>query len=183
MPRLNQYPPVQLSPEQFELEVKAILDGLGLGLSEYQSLHREVIGGPDGDYEIDVTVRFSALGANFLVLVECKHHKNPVKREVIQSLYAKLLSVGAQKGVVFSTSGFQSGALEFAKAHGIATVQVTEGRTSWFTKSIDGPSEPPPWANIEPIIGWLIDGTSHSIVSPQHLEYLRSVLTNDPAVL
>ncbi|HEY6095791.1 MAG TPA: restriction endonuclease [Gallionellaceae bacterium] len=183
MPRLDHYPPVQISPEQFELEVKAVLDGLGLGLAEYQSQHREVVGGPDGDYEIDVTVRFSALGANFLVLVECKRHKNPVKREVIQSLYAKLLSLGAQKGVVFSTSGFQSGALEFAEAHGIATVQLTEGRTSWFTKSLDGPTEPPPWANIDPIIGWLIHGTSHSIVSRQHPEYLRSALTNEAAVL
>jgi len=150
MPRLGQYPPIQLTPEQFELEVKAMLDVLGLNLHGYDSQHREVVEGHDGDYEIDVTVRFGALDAEFLVLVECKHYKNPVKREVIQSLHSKLLSVGAQKGMVFSSSGFQSGALEFAKAHGIATVQLAEGRTSYFTKSLGGPSEPPPWANIEP---------------------------------
>ncbi|MGH7147819.1 MAG: restriction endonuclease [Nitrospiraceae bacterium] len=182
MPRLDQYPPIQLTPEQFELEVKAILDGLGLDLHGYESQHREVVEGHDGEYEIDVTVRFGALGADFLVLVECKHYKNSVKREIVQSLHSKLLSVGAQKGMVFSTSGFQSGALEFAKAHGIATIQVAEGRTSYFTKSLSGPSEPPPWANIEPVIGWLIDGNSHAVVSRQHPEYLSRALTNEPTV-
>ncbi len=182
MPRLDQYPPIQLTPEQFEFEVKAILDGLGLGLHGYESQHREAVEGHDGEYEIDVTVRFGALGADFLVLVECKHYKNSVKREIIQSLHSKLLSVGAQKGMVFSTSGFQSGALEFAKAHGIATIQIAEGRTSYFTRSFDGPSEPPPWANIEPVIGWLIDGGSHAMVSRQHPEYLSRALTNGPAV-
>ena len=182
MPSLNQYPPIQLTPEQFELEVKAILDGLGLDLHGYESQHREVVEGLDGDYEIDVTVRFGALGADFLVLAECKHYKNSVKREIIQSLHSKLLSVGAQKGMVFSTSGFQSGALDFAKAHGIATIQVAEGKTSYFTKSLEGPSEPPPWANIEPVIGWLIDGNSHAVVSRMHPEYLSRALTNEPTV-
>ncbi len=159
-----------------------MLDVLGLNLHGYDSQHREVVEGHDGDYEIDVTVRFGALDAEFLVLVECKHYKNPVKREVIQSLHSKLLSVGAQKGMVFSSSGFQSGALEFAKAHGIATVQLAEGRTSYFTKSLGGPSEPPPWANIEPVIGWLIDGNRHSVASRQHPEYLRHALIDEPAV-
>lgn len=181
MPRLNQYPPLYLKPEQFELEVKAILDGLGVGLDDYRSEHREVICGLDGDYEIDVAVRFSALGASFLVLVECKHYKNAVKRETIQSLHSKLLSLGAQKAIIFSTSGFQSGALEFAKVHGISTIQLVEGRTNYFTRSLDGPSEPPPWANIEPIIGWLIYDNCHSIVSRKHSEYLLRALTNEAA--
>jgi restriction system protein len=177
---LDRYPPIHLTPEQFELEVKAILDGLGLNLHGYQSQHREVVEGHDGEYEIDVTVRFGALGAEFLVFVECKHYKNSVKREIVQSLHSKLQSIGAQKGMIFSTSGFQSGALEFAKAHGIATIQVVEGRTSYFTKSFGGPSEPPLWADIEPVIGWLIDGNNHSLVSRQHPEYLHRAITNVP---
>lgn len=182
MPRLDQHSPIQLTPVQFELEVKAVLDGLGLGLDGYQSQHREVVGGHDGDYEIDVTVRFTALGANFLVLVECKHYKNPVKRETIQSLHGKVQSLGAQKAVLFSTSGFQSGALEFAKAHGIAAVQLVDGRTNYFTRSVNGPAEPPPWLEIEPIIGWLIDENRHSLVSRRNPEHLRNALADEPHV-
>ena len=36
--------------------------------------------------KVDVTVRFSALGMEFLVLIECNHHKNRIKREVLQVL-------------------------------------------------------------------------------------------------
>ncbi|MHB8880429.1 MAG: restriction endonuclease [Thermodesulfovibrionales bacterium] len=173
----DRYPPPTLTPEQFELEVKTILDEQGLGLENYRSEHRKVLEGSDGDYEIDVSVRFGALGADFLVLVECKYYKNPVKREIIQSLHSKMQSIGAHKGMVFSTSGFQSGALKFAKAHGIATIHVVDGRSNYSTRSFGPPAEPPPWANIEPIIGWLINGNHRSLVSRQHPEYLRKFLT------
>jgi restriction system protein len=94
-------------------------------------------------------------------------------------LHSKLQSAGAQKGIVFSSSGFQSGAIKFADAHGIATIQLTEGKSNYFTKSADGNMEPPPWVKIEPIIGWLIQGNHYSIVSRNHPEYLREFLANE----
>lgn len=66
----------------------------------------------DGTYVIDVTVRFRLLGADFLMLFECKRHTSPVKREDVQVLKDKLRSTGAHKGVVVAASGFQRGALE-----------------------------------------------------------------------
>jgi restriction system protein len=38
---------------------------------------------------------------------------------------------------VFATSPFQSGALEFAKVHGIALVSVTEGRFTYETRAME----------------------------------------------
>jgi hypothetical protein len=73
----------------------------------------------------------------FLVLVEAKCHRNPIKRELVQVLHQKLQSVSAQKAVLVSTAPFQSGALEFALAHGIALVTVTEGRFTYGTRSVD----------------------------------------------
>jgi len=69
-------------------------------------------------------------------LCECKKHANPIKRETVQILHSRMLSVGAQKGIMVSTSSFQSGALEFANAHGIALVQVESGNFSYITNSI-----------------------------------------------
>ena len=60
---------ITLTPRQYELAVKDILDGSGLGLEQYTSGHLDAIEAPDGTYIFDVTVRFSALGADFLVLV------------------------------------------------------------------------------------------------------------------
>jgi restriction system protein len=72
MSNTERYPAIQLTPKEFELEVKSILDRLGLDLNNFSSKHREVVAALDGEYEIDVTVRFSVLEVEFLVLVECK---------------------------------------------------------------------------------------------------------------
>ncbi len=107
---MTEYPSPVLSPEEFELLAKQLLDADSSSLQDYRSSHKETIVGFDGEYEFDVTVRFSAMGANYLTLVECKHYKHRVKREVVQTLLAKIQSTGAHKGIVFSTADFQSGA-------------------------------------------------------------------------
>jgi len=179
MPR--EIPPVELSPEQFEMEVKRILDTAGARLDSFRATHRQVLSGAEGDYEIDVAVRFEAMGAEFLVLVECKHQKSPVKRQVIQVLADRIRSVGAHKGIVFATAPFQSGALEYAKTHGIALVRIADGKSAWVTKALGVTSEPPPWANIPPYVGWLVQLTAqgleqHSLIDVRHPEALVSFI-------
>ncbi len=176
--------PIELTPERFELEVKGIFEMLGADMASFSASHREKIAGVDGVYEIDVSVRFEALGANFLVLVECKHQRSPVKRDVVQILYDRLRSIGAHKGMIFASTTFQRGALEYAKQHGIALIRLADGETCWETRAI-GPSPPPPsWANIPPYVGWWTrlteDGNQeHTLVSVRDtteslLEFLRS---------
>ena len=118
--------PFYLSPKEFEAEVENLLIQAGLGLPGFKVQRLEKIQAPDGVYEIDVTARFEVLGASFLVLIECKNHKNPIKREVAQVLYDRLRAVGAHKGMIFSTAKFQKGAIEFAQAHKIALIQIIE---------------------------------------------------------
>lgn len=138
--------PAELTPEQFEREVEKQITEMGISLSEFEVRRLEKISATDGVYEIDVTARFEALGANYLVLIECKHHKNPIKRDVVQVLNDRLRAVGAQKGMIFSTTQYQRGALEYAKAHGIALARVVDGSVLYETKSYDQRrAEPPPW--------------------------------------
>src|SRR5688572_17040824 len=123
--------PACFTPKAFERIVGDYLRYMG-GLSRGESPQLvvkewEVLGSQDGDFEIDVTVRFRTVALNFLMLVECKHHRAPLKREHVQALHTKLLSVGAHKAVVFCTSGFQSGAIAFASRHGIALVHCRPG--------------------------------------------------------
>lgn len=118
--------PFHLSPEEFEAEVETLLLRAGFGLPEFKVQRLEKIQASDGVYEIDVTARFEVLGVSFLVLIECKNHKNPIKREVVQVLYDRLRAVGAHKGMIFSTAKFQKGAIEFARAHNIALLQIVK---------------------------------------------------------
>jgi restriction system protein len=145
---------ISLSPQEFEKEIERLLQQLGVGLSAFETRRLEIIDGSDGSYEIDVTARFEALGANFLVLIECKHHKNPIKREVVQILFDRIRAVGGQKGMIFSTSRFQRGAIEFAKAHGIALVHLTDGQAAFATRSAEEPTLRP--SRAPKYAGWIV---------------------------
>jgi restriction system protein len=118
------------------------LSDLGRPLESFTVRHQQPVVSPDGTYDIDAVAVFEALGAKFLVLVECKHHKNPIKRELVQVLADKVSSTRAQKGMLFSTAPFQRGALEFAAARGIALVHFTEGGPIFETKSLGGSRGP-----------------------------------------
>lgn len=174
-----EYPPPELTPRQYELEVKALLDALSMRLTDYQSEHREKVAGVDGEYEIDITVRFTALNADYLTLIECKHYKRAVEREKVQALHSKMQSVGAHKAMVFSTSGFQSGAIEFAKIHGIALVELADGRSIYITKGAERKA-PVPWSevpeSIPRIVGVLYKGNSRAVVTRDRPDSLQSFL-------
>ena len=163
--------------------MKAILDAAGSSLPSYESTHLRAMQGADGEYIIDVVATFSALGASFVVLVECKHEKRRVERQDVQVLESKLESIGAHKGMLFSIAGFQSGALEYADAHGIALVQLVEGASTWHARAKGPPSPPPPWAKIPKYVGWWHHENYRSVLSSDRSEYTRKALglPNDEA--
>ncbi len=143
--------------KQFEGLVTELLRDLGRGLADFKLETQELIVGSDGRYRIDITARFSALGLEFLVLVECKDHARPVEREDVQVLADKKRSAGAQKGVLYSTNGFQRGAIEYARQHRIALVRVLEGALIYETRAADMPRmSPPEWANIPAFVAQYI---------------------------
>jgi len=152
---------------------------------------RDRIKGEDGTYEFDATVRYEWGGMEFLIVVEAKRHAAPIKREVVQILRQKISSVGAHKGVLLSTSPFQSGALEFAKTHGIALVHVTEGRFTYMTKAADPPPVPtreeaaqrfglPTFVGHAYGPGEDQKSTRITLISPEHPEYVVECLLPHP---
>lgn len=124
-----------ISPEDFERFVQQEIRRTRAILSDFRVERREHLSAADGTYEIDVSARFRALDVDFLVLVECKHHRSPIKREVVQILNDRIRSLGAQKGMLFSTSRFQTGAAEYARTHGIALIHVMDGQFMYQVRS------------------------------------------------
>ncbi|WP_308366440.1 MULTISPECIES: restriction endonuclease [unclassified Microbulbifer] len=154
----REFQDVDISPEQFELQVREWLQNAGNNLAGFSVTHLERLKGDSGEYEIDVHVEFSVFEQAIVkVLIECKKYKSPVKRDVIMVLESKIRDSNAHKGMVFSTSGFQSGAIEYASRRGIATIGVQHGHTNYFTKSLGAlPASPPPWVETSDYIGWFI---------------------------
>lgn len=94
------------------------------GWLDFKITHNVKLKAHDGTYQIDVYATFRFMELDFKVLCECKQFKSPVKRDVVALLDGKIRSLGAQKGIICSTSGFQKGAIKYAKEHGIALFQV-----------------------------------------------------------
>jgi restriction system protein len=146
-----------ISPSEFERRVEKWLRSTPQKLVGFRTAHLETQIGVGGEHAIDAVAEFEVLGgARITVLVECKHQKAPVKREVIMVLQAKLQDTGAHKGIVFSTAGFQRGALQYARTHGIAAVRVADGSVVYEAKSKDGVAHIPPWVPICDYVGYMI---------------------------
>jgi len=125
-----------ITPAEFEEFVAGeLLGSAGSEVDDLAVTLHEKITGADGVYDFDATVRYRFAGMAFLVVVEAKLHRNPIKRELVQVLHQKIHSVGAHKGVMVATSPYQTGAVEFAKAHGIALVTVMESRLVFATRN------------------------------------------------
>ncbi len=183
------YPPADISPSEFEDWAASVFESAQSSLDDLTVTVHDRVTGTDGEFDFDATVRFRWAGVDFVVIVEAKRHKNPIKRELVQVLHSKMQSVGAHKGVMFSTSGFQRGAVDFAKTHGIALVSVTEGRFMYETKSAERRpaltrEEAKEMWNLPTFAGHCYqpgdtpDATRLTLIDTRHPEYVRDLLVS-----
>ena len=141
----NPADPLKITPEEYEREVLDWLSKTGArnGIPVEFS-HQRVVRGHGGAYTIDVTGEFSILGGALVkILVECKRHQRPVERSDMLTFAAKVRDTASHKGMMFSTAGFQRGALEFAKSKGIASITFVNGHANYQTRSLEPTHTPP----------------------------------------
>lgn len=107
------------------------------GLNSFTISHNQRVETFDSTYQIDVMAEYTALGCKNKVIVECKKYSRNVERSVVTDLYAKTQSIGAQKAILISTSGFQKGAVKYAEAHGIALWQICHAQIKHIVNSVN----------------------------------------------
>lgn len=134
--QVDNWPDFEVTPAQYEAVVADLMRSADVDVAEHEVALLHKVEGVDGEFVIDVTVRFRLFGFDYLTLFECKRHAGRVKREHVQVLRDKLSSTGAQKGVMVAASGFQRGALEYARVHGIGCVRLVDG--AWTYEVRDG---------------------------------------------
>lgn len=160
--------PQSITPKQFEEVVRAWFEHFPDKLQSFEAEHLETHIGVDGDYEIDITVRFTAFGgAEFLVLCECKKFSNPIERGLLQILNDKKRSISAHKAMMVATAAFQSGAIEYAERNRIGLVEIRRGNFAYITNS-SSPSFSIP-ENADPFCGMMSLVTKDGIPFPMRL--------------
>ncbi|WP_027398702.1 restriction endonuclease [Anaerovorax odorimutans] len=117
---------LDMSPTDFEKYSLQVLNQQVKDLNNYKIQHNKIIEVDDGNYQIDGYIEFCLMGVTYKTIIECKHYKSSISREKVQVLYDKIRACGANKGILISSSNFQSGAIKYASKHGIALIQLTD---------------------------------------------------------
>ncbi len=173
--------PIEVTPDEYEKQVVSWLMAADGQLTDFSVQHLERLPGSAGEYVIDAVAKFKIFGgAEIAVLVECKKLKRSVERDVVMILNSKLQETGSHKGIIFSTSGFQRGAIEYAAEHGIALITFVEGIHTYNTRSVEDVPRSYLPADLPKYAGYLATptdtGLSISTISPQSVEKLNQWL-------
>jgi hypothetical protein len=86
------------------------------------------IEGARGRHDVDVEVRGQRAGQQLLWIVECKQWKTPVRKQHVATLISIVQDVGADRGILLSEVGFQSGAVALATRSNIMLTSLAELR-------------------------------------------------------
>lgn len=116
-----------MKPTEYEHFVKDMISAISAnGLRVYHN--KEYVGKRSGRaIVVDVSFETEIIGgARMLALVECKKYSSKVKVNDVEEFHSKLDDIGAHKGIMFTTIGYQKGAVKTAKGRGIALALLTE---------------------------------------------------------
>src|SRR5229473_2440209 len=103
--------------KEYQEEAAAFFRTLGLEARTDVSLR-----GVRTNHDVDVLVQSHHIGFDVTWIIECKYWKNPVSKLHVLALREIVTDLGADRGILLSEGGFQSGAIEAAT---LTNVHVT----------------------------------------------------------
>jgi hypothetical protein len=86
--------------------------------------HNKPLRGKYLSHQCDVYWKFKSAGMEYSTIVECKNWNKRLKQENLLAFRAKLEDLNNPKGVIVTRSGYQKGAVKYAKAHGILLYEL-----------------------------------------------------------
>jgi hypothetical protein len=111
-----------MSGKEYEILTQAIYQAIlrSEGVETINVLHNVDISGKSGcKHQIDVYWEFRLGGVTFKTAIECKRYADPLEIGRVRDFYAVLADVGNTQGIIVTTTGYQSGAKQFAEFYGI----------------------------------------------------------------
>ena len=131
--------------DRYELFTQKVISSL-VGVTVH---HQRVYTGriSKRDIKVDVSFNYQIAGADLLFLVECKCYAHPVPVDDVEEFHSKIDDIGAHKGIMVTTVGFQEGAVKTAKGRGIALALLTNehqpGELRYVVNSVAPPKRMP----------------------------------------
>lgn len=107
--------------KQYQEQTAALFRNLGCEVSVEEKVH-----GTRAEHSIDVLVRFKKFGLETTWVIECKHWKSAVTKEKVLVLRSVVEDVGADRGILISVAGYQSGAIRAAEKTNITLTDLDD---------------------------------------------------------
>lgn len=117
---------------EYQEDAAAQFRALGLSAETEQWLD-----GTRTRHRVDVEVRGNRAGMTFLWVVECKYWNSRVPKAAVATLSSILQDVGADRGILLSEKGFQSGAKNLARNTNIALTSLDEMRVTTYHEWVE----------------------------------------------
>ncbi len=164
-----------MTSKEYEIFIKNLFQILAKdeNLKEVEFYHNKRYQGLTRTWDVDVSYNFVLNKFKFLVFVECKYWNKRVEADEVSLMLSCLNDCGAQKGVIATTVGFQSGALKAAKKLGIGLLIVNDIDKTPEYHNFTGDELNFEFANETPVYSSSREEKrSAGIVFPQHDFYL-----------
>lgn len=132
---------VSLVPQhEYELLVKNLLQSRlieNIPGKDLEVRHNACYTGKSGyEHQIGVSAEMKIAGVRFLILVDCKNHSKLVEANEVLEIASRIEDIGAQKGIIVTTRGFQSGAIQLAKSKGVALIIACDLKWEIYAENI-----------------------------------------------
>jgi len=108
---------------EYQEETAAFFRSLGLDAQTNATIQ-----GVRTRHDVDVLVKSHHVGFDITWIVECKHWKSRVSKLHVLALREIVADVGADRGILLSEAGFQSGAIEAATLTNVRVSSLADVR-------------------------------------------------------
>lgn len=115
--------------KEYQEEAAAFFHTLGLDAQTDVTIQ-----GVRTTHDVDVLVRSHHVGFDVTWMVECKHWKSRVSKLHVLALREIVTDVGADRGILLSEGGFQSGAIEAATLTNVRVTSLADVRGTASTE-------------------------------------------------
>ena len=88
--------------------------------------HNVTLRGKFLEHQVDVYWELETAGIKYRTVIECKDWNRALEQEKLLAFRAKLEDLNGPVGIMVTRSGYQSGAVNYAKAHGIYLYEMFE---------------------------------------------------------
>jgi hypothetical protein len=109
--------------KEYQEEAAAFFRSLGLDAQTDVTVQ-----GVRTSHDVDVLVKSHHVGFDVTWLIECKHWKSRISKLHVLALREIVADVGADRGILLSEAGFQSGAIEAATLTNVRVTSLADVR-------------------------------------------------------